>query len=142
MVRLPVPIPLFYAGADGKLHSASAGNIRVCLGRGEPEQGANTVMIGSRFAFVDETRDLIAVTSEVGLRQIVNQWRGDHLAPPSPLAYRYEVGYLLSDQDEPLNDSGPTPGRRSSIGFAELRFRPEFAVYPFGVHRVPAGREN
>jgi len=99
-------IALFYKGGDGRLHYASSGNITDCVAKGDSDEGAKTVMIGGRFAYVDETPDLSAVTSEVGLRQVVYRWQGDHMAEGCPLAYRYEVGYVLSDEDEPKNDSG------------------------------------
>ena len=122
-------IALFYTGADGSLHYASTDNMTDCVAKGDDEQGANTVMIGGRFAFVDERRDETAVTSEIGLRQDIYQWQGDHLAPGCPFAYRYEVGYILSDQDEPVNDSGVR--RPANVGDLWMRtaFTPWMANY-------------
>ena len=122
-------IALFYTGSDGKLHYAGAGNIGDCTARGDTEQGAMPVLIGGRFAYVDDMPDLTAVTSEVGLRQIVYRWQGDHLAPGCPLAYRYEVGYVLSDQDRPVNDSGVERPANVWDVWMRTAFTPWMAAY-------------
>jgi hemin uptake protein HemP len=122
-------IALFYKGADGKLHYASPGNITDCVSKGDLGEKVKPVMIGGRFAFVDETPDLTAVTSEVGLRQTVYRWQDDHLAEGCALAYRYEVGYVLSEGDEPLNDSGnPRPANVWDV-WMRTAFNPWMETY-------------
>jgi hypothetical protein len=122
-------IALFYKGGDGKLHYASSGNATDCVSKGDLGEKVKPVMIGGRFAFVDETPDLNAVTSEVGLRQTVYRWQGDRLADTCPLAYRYEVGYVLSDEDEPKNDSGVP--RQANVWDVWMRtaFKPWMVAY-------------
>ncbi len=122
-------IALFYSDAAGKLHYASAGNIGDCVSRGDLEQGAIPVTIDGRFAFVDETPDLSAVTGAVGLRQIVYPWQGDRLGAGCPLAYRYQVGYVFSDETEYSDDKGKRRPANSWDGYLRRSFQPWMADY-------------
>ncbi len=101
-------VVLFYTGADGKLHYASSNGMDDCVARGDALDRAQPVLIDGRFAFMDEEPDQSSVTGEVGLWQVISLWQGDRLAAGCPLAYTYEIGYILSDQSRPENETGRT----------------------------------
>ena len=122
-------IALFYTGTDGKLHYASGGNITDCTSRGDTEQGANTALIGGRFAYVDEKPDLSSVTSQVGLHQTIYLWQGDHLAGGCSLAYRYRIGYVYTDETEYSDDTFRDRPANAWDAWMKQSFQPWMAEY-------------
>ena len=120
---------LFYTGNDGRLHYVSDGNVSDCVGRGDPEEGANTALINGRFAYVDETPYLDSVTSQVGLRQTLYVLQGDHMGDGCPLAYRYQISYAYSDDTRYNDDKGNDRPANVWDAWMKQSFQPWMADY-------------